>query len=108
MSIVADCHFASADAPFNLSKLSCRQKYCACAHGSVAMCNSQMAVAVEGCACARLLFSYARLFVCLCEAMAKHDMQSPDATQSYLHIILCVDNGLVCLSFNESYSVFAV
>ena len=108
MGNLADCLFASADAPFNLSKLSCRQKYRACAHGNVTMSNSQMAVVVEGFAFARLLFSSARLYVCVREAMAKHDMRSFVAALSDLHFTSYFDNGFVRVSSNESYSGFAV
>ena len=68
------------------------------------MYNSQMAVDVEVFVCAVLLFSYARLYVCVCQATAKQDMPSLDATLTYSGRISCFDNGLVRLNSNEFYS----
>ena len=108
MSTLAGCHFQSVDAPFNLSMLGCKQKCHARALGSVTMHNSRMAVPVEGFVRTWAWFSYARLYAWGCEALAKQDMRSLDATSSYLDLISCFDNGLAHLCSNESYRASAV
>ena len=102
MCFFAGCISQSIDAPFNSSKPDCKQKYYARALGSVAMYNCGMAVVVEGFVRTWALFSYARLYDCVCEALIKQDMQSLDATLSYFDLISCFNNSHICSCANES------